>query len=87
MYEAKKKQRNLQLLDIQACNSASKPSFQNRTSACPILKRWFNNRVKLSTKLSRSAVFASCIAHILNNVFSIFPDVTYYDMPLCFAVP
>ncbi len=43
MYEAKKQQ-NLQLLDILACNSASKPSFQNPTkkSACPILKRWYN---------------------------------------------
>ncbi len=34
--------KNLQLLDILACNSASKPSFQQ--SACLILKRWYNKQ-------------------------------------------
>ncbi len=56
-----KKQQNLQLLDVLACNSANK-------SACPILKRWYNNRItELLTKISRSAVFASCIACILKR--------------------
>ncbi len=52
-YVCGKKQQNLRLLDILACNSANKP--------CKISE--------LSTTVSRSAVFTSCLAHILNAVF------------------
>ena len=58
-----KKQQNLQLLDILACNLANKPSFQNLT------KSLFGVITELSTKISRSAVFASCIARILNTIY------------------
>ena len=46
-----KKQQNLQLLDVLACNSANKDGIIT----------------ELSTKISRSAEFASCIACILKN--------------------
>ncbi len=62
----RQKTANLQLLDILACNSASKPSFQNPTkSACPILKRWYNNKV-IDQNIQKCCKFASCIARILN---------------------
>ena len=55
MYEAKKQQ-DLQLM---ACNSETIV----HKSTCPILKDGIIT--ELSTKISRSAVFASCIARIL----------------------
>ena len=51
MYEVKKQQ-NLQLLDVLACNSANKDGIIT----------------ELSTKISRSAEFASCIARILKKL-------------------
>ncbi len=51
MFEAKKQQ-NLQLLDILACNSADKASR-------PILKRWYDNRV-INQNIQNSYI---CLMH------------------------
>ncbi len=58
MCEAKRQQ-NLQFLDILACNSANNPFVQNPTKDGVM--------TELSTKISRSAVFASCMARILKE--------------------
>ncbi len=56
-----KKQQNRQHLDVLACNSANKRLFKK-----VLVRVWKDGIItELSTKISRSAVFASCIAGIL----------------------
>ena len=67
MYEAKKKNNN-KICNfwtfwpvIQLLNDLFK-------SACPIVKRWYNNRV-INQNLQKCCInFASCIARILNII-------------------
>ncbi len=67
-----KRKQNLQLLDILACDSGSKPSFQNPTkslfaqrsidvkSSRLILKRWYDNRV-IDQNVQKCCI---CLMHI-----------------------
>ena len=74
-YVLGKKQQNLQLLDVLACNSANKQSFSLhflqletivQKSARPILKRWYNNRV-IDQNIKKCCICLMHIAGILKD--------------------